>query len=59
MLRKPRTNTSVPLAFLPGGVPLRDRQAALCGAVGVGEGTPEQDQAVAAAEAWRKVRVSS
>lgn len=45
---------SVPLAFLPGGIPLRDRQGQLCGAVGVGGGTPEQDQAMAEAvvRAW-------
>lgn len=45
---------SVPLAFLPGGIPLRDREGRLRGAVGVGGGTPEQDQAVAeaAARAW-------
>ena len=45
---------SVPLAFLPGGIPRRNRQGQLCGAVGVGGGTPEQDQAVAesAARAW-------
>ena len=52
---------SVPLAFLPGGIPLRDGDGALCGAVGVGGGTPEQDQAVAAAaaDAWYKTQVRS
>ncbi len=49
---------SVPLAFLPGGVPLRDAQGAVVGAVGVGGGTPETDQAAAAAAAaaWAQLR---
>lgn len=47
---------SLPLAFLPGGIPLRDHTGALWGAVGVGGGTPEQDQDLAhqSALAWRQ-----
>ena len=45
---------SIPLAFLPGGIPLRDAQGTLLGGLGVGGGTAEQDQAVAEAAhaAW-------
>lgn len=50
-----------PLAFLPGGVPLRTTSGALMGAVGVGGGTPEQDQTIAleAASAWVQVMAGS
>lgn len=44
-----------PLAFLAGGLPLRDADGVLVGAVGVGGGAPAQDQAIAEAAlaGWR------
>ena len=42
---------TVPLAFLGGAVPVRDAQAEVIGAVGVGGGTAEQDHAIAVAAA--------
>jgi uncharacterized protein GlcG (DUF336 family) len=44
-----------PLAFLPGGIPLRSDDGALLGAVGVGGGNAQQDQTIAqvAALAWK------
>jgi uncharacterized protein GlcG (DUF336 family) len=52
---------SIPLAFLPGGIPLRDAQGVLLGGLGVGGGTAEQDQAVAVAahDAWKQAMAAA
>jgi uncharacterized protein GlcG (DUF336 family) len=39
---------SYPLAFLPGGIPIRSEGKIVAG-IGIGGGLPEQDQAIAAA----------
>jgi len=41
--------TREPLAFIPGGVPLRDQNGVVIGAIGAGGGTPDQDHQVAVA----------
>ena len=41
--------TSGPLAFVGGGVPVRDAHGVVIGAIGVGGGSPDQDHEVAEA----------
>ncbi len=43
------TSTTVPLAFVAGGVPVTDAAGVVTGAVGAGGGTPDQDHDVAVA----------
>ena len=43
------TSTTVPLAFVAGGVPITDAAGVVIGAVGAGGGTPAQDHDVAVA----------
>jgi len=41
--------TRDPLAFIPGGVPVRDQNGLVVGAIGAGGGTPDQDHEIATA----------
>lgn len=41
--------TRDPLAFVPGGVPIRDGEGRVIGAIGAGGGAPDQDHEVAEA----------
>jgi uncharacterized protein GlcG (DUF336 family) len=41
--------TRDPLAFVPGGVPIRDEAGRVIGSIGAGGGSPDQDHEVAAA----------
>ncbi|AXH35397.1 heme-binding protein [Humibacter sp. BT305] len=44
-----QTSTTLPLAFVAGGVPITDADGVVVGAFGAGGGSPEQDHEVAAA----------
>lgn len=46
-----QTATSIPLAFVAGGVPIKDSAGVVIGAIGAGGGSPQQDHEVAAAGA--------
>jgi uncharacterized protein GlcG (DUF336 family) len=51
--------TRDPLAFVAGGIPLKDSAGLVIGAVGAGGGTPDQDHEVAAAAAEAFSRASA
>lgn len=42
-----QTSASQPLIFVAGGVPIRDAEGIVIGAIGVGGGSPDQDHGVA------------
>ncbi|MFJ4234250.1 heme-binding protein [Cellulosimicrobium cellulans] len=46
-----QTSTTVPLAFVAGGVPILDEAGVVVGAFGAGGGSPDQDHEVALAAA--------
>lgn len=47
MLATVQTAASQPLTFVAGGVPIRDAQGTVIGAIGVGGGSPDEDHAIA------------
>ncbi|WP_305783131.1 GlcG/HbpS family heme-binding protein [Symbioplanes lichenis] len=45
------TAAGLPLAFIPGAVPVKDAAGVVIGAIGAGGGSPQQDHEIAAAAA--------